>query len=281
MGRRLRWQTALVAALAFAVGTSAAAPLSRSASLFGASGHCSTAAADHAAIQFHLEAVPGSPHPVAQVLCGEFLGSGVEAMVASLAIPSCGGTGGWAAFRYTGGSWKLAYRGFEGADIAAVGSDIKETQNVLRPSDSHCFPKGGTRSRIRHWSGSTFPESDWRYSQPARRIAHIYGFRLPGNNLSCSLQDGFATCVNLHPPRLASLQQDGSVKSCSGSGCVPGSMKSPTEPGLDYGQRDEFGGFGCELKTTGITCIGTASAAPVQRGRGFVINAAGVTKVGP
>ena len=131
-------------------------------------GHCSRQAADQVVLRLHLEADPGDQTPTAQVLCGVLLlGPGVEAMAASVAVPGCGMTGDWIVLRYQGGSWQLVFESHNGAVIAAVGSDVKETQNVLRPSDPHCFPTGGTRSRVWHWNGSRLVSNGpWRYSKP-------------------------------------------------------------------------------------------------------------------
>jgi hypothetical protein len=126
------------------------------------SSRCSSATALKVATQFQLGVDPTLPKPIAQVLCGAFVGPGSNAMVASIAIPSCGRTAQWAVFRWTGTGWQLVLTRNNGADLDAVGSDIRETQFVLRPADAHCFPTGGTRSRIWHWNGKRFVASPWK-----------------------------------------------------------------------------------------------------------------------
>ena len=45
----------------------------------------------------------------------------------------------WAVFRFTGGGWRLVLKKNHGADLSAAGSDIRETQGVLRGQDAHCL----------------------------------------------------------------------------------------------------------------------------------------------
>ena len=129
------------------------------------------------------------PNPVFQVLCGAFLGPGSNAMVASLAIPSCGRTAGWVVFRWTGTAWQLVLTRNNGADLDAVGSYIRETQFVLRPGDAHCFPTGGTRSRVWHWDGKRFTASPWKAKAgtkpaPVSKAKTGY-FKTPSGNIVC------------------------------------------------------------------------------------------------
>jgi hypothetical protein len=102
--------------------------------------------------------------PVGQVLCSTFFGAHTLGMAVSLAIPSCGRTGGWVVFRWNGRAWKLVMRQRHGADLAAIGSQIRETQFIFRSGDKHCNPTGGTRSRTWHWNGSRFVSSRWSRS---------------------------------------------------------------------------------------------------------------------
>ncbi len=201
-----------MAATIAALATLAASPASRSADSSGASlaaDHCSKAAAVQMARKLDL-AEPGIANPVAQVLCGSFLGPGVEAMAASISIPSCGRTGDWLVFRYQSGSWQRVFESHNGAELAAVGSDIKETQNVLRASDAHCFPTGGTRARVWHWNGSRFTSTAWRYSKPAAQrapVSKLTYFDSPSHNIWCDSGDeDEAYCKDQHPSALRQAQ---------------------------------------------------------------------------
>ena len=79
----------------------AASPRTTSPAGSSAAGRCSEAEATRVVDRLHLGNAddPDVSDPVAQVLCGAFAGSGSQAMVASLAIPSCGRTAGWVVFR--------------------------------------------------------------------------------------------------------------------------------------------------------------------------------------
>lgn len=126
------------------------------------SGRCSKTTALQVATQFHVVVDPSLLNPVGQVLCGTFVGPGSQAMVVSLSSGSCQPTAGWVVFRLAGGTWQLVLRRDNGADLAAVGPDIRETVWVVRPNDSPCFPTGGTRARIWHWNGTHFTASTWK-----------------------------------------------------------------------------------------------------------------------
>lgn len=154
-------------------------------------GRCSKATALKVASRFRLALDPTLPTPIAQVLCGPFVGPGSESMALSVAIPSCGRTAQWAVFRRTGGAWQLVMTRNNGADLDVVGSDIRETMFVLRPGDAHCFPTGGTRARTWHWSGTRFTVSPWKQATPGTAAApaappfrHGY-FKTPSGNIVC------------------------------------------------------------------------------------------------
>ena len=215
-----------MAATIAVLATLAVSPVSQSAESSGsalAAGHCSKAAAGQVVRELGM-AEPGLASPVTQVLCGAFLGPGVEAMAASVAIPSCGRTANWLVFRYRSGGWRRVFESHNGAVLAAVGSDIKETQNVLRDGDAHCFPTGGTRSRVWHWNGSRFTSSAWKYSKSAAERAakplKLFYFFSPsgyavGSNIFCSSGDGgLARCMSNTPRRSATLKLDGTLKIC-------------------------------------------------------------------
>jgi len=246
--------------------------------------HCSRAAADQAILAGHFEAEPGATHPAAQVLCGvPVFGAGVEAMVASVRIPSCGRTGDWLVWRYDVGEWKRVFRSLNGADLVAVGAGIKETQFVLRPGDAHCFPTGGTRSRVWRWNGSRMVAGAWKYSKPQTKrtesLLHVPYFRSPSGNIVCGLGDsGTAHCFSRNPPQSVTLRYDGAVTTCTGRGCF-GNSSGPPLPVLGYGKRDEYARYRCTSAMTGITCISLLRGNGY--GKGFAISREGVRRVAP
>ena len=209
-------------------------------------------------------------------------------MAASVAIPSCGRTANWLVFRYRNGGWQRVFESHNGAVLAAVGSDIKETQNVLRDGDAHCFPTGGTRSRVWHWNGSRFTSTAWRYTKTAAeraakplKLFYFYspsGYA-PGSNILCSSGDGgLARCMSNTPRRSATLKLDGSLRICS-SACGGGTWGDGS-PVLAYGQVNEQGGFRCKSELAGITCT-VILAGQKSVGKGFRINRSGsIVRVG-
>ncbi len=158
-----------------------------------AAGSCSKTEATRVVERLHLGNAddPDVSDPVAQVLCGSFVGPGSQAMVASLAIPSCGRTAGWVVLRRSGADWQLVMERNNGADLDAVGTGIRETQFVLRRGDAHCFPTGGTRSRTWRWNGTRFVSSPWTQSKPASPSTPVAGsstdgyFKTPSGNIVC------------------------------------------------------------------------------------------------
>jgi hypothetical protein len=132
-------------------------------------GGCSSATAAAIARRLHLGNADFTTVPVAQVLCGPFTGPGSDAIVFSLTVPGCGRTGDWVVFAHQDGVWRYLFERRNGADLAKVAGDgIRETQNVLQPGDAHCFPTGGTRSRVWHWNEGRFVSGAWQYSKPHR-----------------------------------------------------------------------------------------------------------------
>src|SRR3989440_8896463 len=129
-------------------------------SLVAAAG-CSKASASRAMTRYRIGVNRFQKRtPVYQVLCGAFLGPGSRGMVGSVAIPSCGGSVGWAVFRYKGGAWRLVKNVKHGAFLDAVGSDIRETIGVLARGDAHCFPSS-VQYHFWHWNGSRLNAGPW------------------------------------------------------------------------------------------------------------------------
>ena len=243
-------------------------------------GQCSRAAADQAILALG-QAEPGDQHPAVQVLCAvPVFGAGVEAMVASVKIPSCGRTGNWLVWRYQGGRWQRVFESHNGADLFAVGAGIKERQFVLRPGDAHCFPTGGTRSRVWRWNGTRMVSGAWQYSKPqaSKRIMHVRYFKSPTGNIFCGLGDsGTAHCFSRNRPHSATLSYDGTVRICKGRRCI-GNGSGSALPVLAYGRRNEYARYRCTSAMRGITCVSLMRGK--GHGKGFLINRDGARRVG-
>jgi sugar lactone lactonase YvrE len=134
----------------------------------GIGGGCSRATAKRLFQRLRLGNTGYTPNPVAQVVCGAFFGKGSRTMATSETIPSCGRTGGWEVFNFAQGAWHLVLHRNNGADLFRVRGGIKEQQFVLRPGDAHCFPTGGTRSRIWRWNGTHWVHTAWKYRRSKR-----------------------------------------------------------------------------------------------------------------
>jgi sugar lactone lactonase YvrE len=133
----------------------------------GTSGPCSRATAIKLAKQLHLGPADFTPKPVAQVMCGPFAGRGSKAMTAVLTGGGASAAvGGWAVFRLDAGGWKLLLFRKDGAEITRAGSNIRERVFIARPTDPHCCPSGGSRSRIWHWNGTRLVASRWKFEPP-------------------------------------------------------------------------------------------------------------------
>ena len=151
---------ALLAALAWvALGPAPAEAASRT------GGGCNVATADRLVDQEHLGNAGFIQQPVAQVLCGAFLGARSRAMVVSLSTPGCGFSMGWVAYRKALGQWRRVFRTDKGAYLAKAGSRIRAWQGVLGPNDAHCFPSGW-RARVWHWNRRRLVAGRWHKSGP-------------------------------------------------------------------------------------------------------------------
>jgi len=209
--------------------------------------------------------------PVFQVLCGSFAGPGSRAMVASVAIPSCGGSVAWAVFRYAAGAWHLVLKQNHGAFLAAVGSDIREEIGVLAPGDAHCFPSS-VKFRLWHWSGNRLRAGAWA------KALSLPSFLSPDHQIWCTFVQSPGAkifCAHQNPIYVALLDESGTFTVCNGTGCLQD--WDPHAPALKVGQAAEQGDLYCLAAQTSFTCtvIGGKPA-----GKGFRIDGAGVTAVG-
>jgi hypothetical protein len=248
------------------------------ASSSAAASGCSKATASKVMTRYGIGVIkPVQPKtPVYQVLCGPFLGPGSSGMVASVAIPSCGGSVGWAVFRLAGGTWRLVMKQNHGAFLAAVGADIRETNGVLAPGDAHCFPSS-VKYRFWHWNGSRLRPGAWA------RALSFDSFLSPDGNIWCgfgfiSYPTSEARCANQAPVHTALLRSGGALTVCdTKDACLKGFGHENARV-LRYGQAVEWAGFHCLSEEKGVTCTVIGGKAA---GKGFLINAGGVTPVAP
>jgi hypothetical protein len=249
-------------------------------------GPCSKAEATRVVERLHLGNAddPDVSDPVAEVLCGAFVGPGSQAMVASLAIPSCGRTGGWVVFRRAGATWELVMERHNGGDLHAVGTGIRETQFVLRPGDAHCFPTGGTRSRTWRWNGTRFTSTAWTRSMPTTpktpsatlpsgylktpsgNIACVYWLRAAAPSIGCRIRSGLVPEPRTDRPgcprtddvslRATGRPTIGGRSICRGEDegdAGPFAFESVARV-LAYGTTWAGGGLRCTSAETGLTC---------------------------
>lgn len=268
---RLRIAAATLAAIGALVLALASSPV---AAARGGSGTCSRAAARQV-IREHPHLHPFAPLFTAAgpVLCGPFLGRG-EAMIVSFKAATCGGTFGWAAFRWHGGKWNLVWHYRNGQrSLAAVGAEIEETMNILRPTDPRCVPTGGTKSRRWRWNGHKFVPGAWQF-----HYVNPEEFSSPDGHVTCYLSEAEASCYGSQsqgagPQYSGRLKASGAVDTCT---VLHPSLYevcfqnwAPDLPVLPIGQQSELFGFRCESATDGITCIKVTSPG---KGKGFRVS---------
>jgi hypothetical protein len=250
-----------------------------------ASAKCSRAAAS-ALLREHPNLDPWLNKLPAQVLCGPFLGRGSKAMVVVNLAETCHPDFGWSVFRLTGGGWHFVWKLPDGQkSLAAVGSNIEETDSILRPSNSRCNPTGGTETRIWHWNGKRFVASPWTKHLAAPTAL---GF-LAGHGLNCEMRDEPGPIADdnvlCESRRLASkggevfaqkatLQLDGQIASCSGQEAECQLGNAGVVPTFPSGKIVTVGRFTCKVLATGVECTVTAT------GKGFLITPEAVTEVG-
>jgi hypothetical protein len=104
------------------------------------------------------------------------------------------------------------------------------------------------------------------------------GFYSPSRNLSCELADrdargSYVYCQSVKAPRNVRMSLDGRLTICRGNQC----LGNPAEntPALGYGRKVAIGRFGCLSQQSGVRCT------VIRSGKGFLINSAGVRRVGP
>ena len=109
------------------------------------------------------------------------------------------------------------------------------------------------------------------------QVGAFCGFYSPSHRIDCEVNTGGRTgpdsvyCKTLEPAQSASMDDRGTVTTCSGQSCVGDAAEGT--PTLAYGQTVSLGPFLCLSERTGMTCT-------AAHGRGFVISTAGIKSVG-
>lgn len=110
----------------------------------------------------------------------------------------------------------------------------------------------------------------------ARTTASFYS---PSSNLSCEMDDRRAGvpngvyCQSVKKPHSVTMGLDGRLRICRNPVLCLGNAGEHT-PVLAYGRQVTVGRFRCFSLQSGVKCVVTSS------GRGFLINASGITKIG-
>jgi hypothetical protein len=224
------------------------------------------------------------PNPVGQLLCGPFTGPGSEAMAITIGgAPTCWGTQRWAVFSFTGGTWQLVLdrSEFVVPPLVAVGADIRVTTPVFRHGDPRCIPSGGSHARTWHWNGTTFTAGPWTQVTAGKALKkEAIVFSPLAYGISCHMTDdgssrgSWVYCWiggNPHPARHVKLDLNGQF-SLTATTAIPLGLGGRSTP---YGTQVTVGRFRCQSLHSGIRCT------VVQSGKGFLINSAGITRVGP
>lgn len=229
------------------------------------------------------------PNPVAQVLCGPFTGPGSEAMAITITAPTCWAIQNWAVLSFTGGVWRLVLRqpAYLIPPLVAVGSDIRETTAVFRPGDPRCIPTGGSHARVWQWDGARLVAGPWKQvtkgkTEPRKPAV----FRSLSGNIRCSMFDWGGSdrpgvnCSSLRSPQRVRMDADGRLKICRGTRCIDsgsvcGCDEASLFPRVGYGRTITFQPFRCTSLRSGVRCT------VIRTGKGFLINRAGVRRVGP
>jgi hypothetical protein len=120
------------------------------------------------------------------------------------------------------------------------------------------------------------------WTQVTKGEPRARGFYSPSKNIYCGMSDNSvsrgADCYSYVPPQKAVLSPAGRVTICRDRGsrnrCNIGNPGEGT-PTLRYGRQITVGRFRCRSQISGVRCT------VIQSGKGFLINRAGVKRVGP
>ena len=193
-------------------------------------------------------------------------------MVVSLGGEGSLGMVDWVVFRWSGDAWQFLMKRHQAAELAAVGSDIRERVSIFRAGDPRCCPSGGTKSRIWHWDGTRLVAGAW--NQEGFR-----GFYSPSRNIFCGMIDDqsyrHVSCTSYKAPQTVGMDVNGKLKICQGHRCLPRCGCAEEAPKLGYGKHLTVGRFRCLSQRSGVSCTVT------QSGKGFLINKISVRRVSP
>jgi hypothetical protein len=252
-----------------------------------ASGRCSKATARQVMARYHLLSDPQLPQPIGQVLCGAFAGPGSRAMAASSFHGVCLPYAGWGVFRYANGVWRLVPGGRHdiilSPGIAKSGNNIVEKATIQYRGETICTASG-LRARVWHWNGRRLVAGPWKVISTGPKTVHLETFNSPDRKVGCSvtsLPDVVWCSTNPPGPHLhyADLHRNGAVRLCDATPtdlCLQNAITHATV--LRVGQQNERRGFRCISGQKGITCTVIAGTG---KGKGFLINSSGVTRIGP
>ena len=137
------------------------------------------------------------------------------------------------------------------------------------------------RRRLWQWNGSSFTASKWTTKQA--KTVRFDKFLSPSHNLWCNVGDeDIFHCSSGNRPHSVSLSPTGVVTVCDP--CAVNAKLFDTgspvagSPVLEYGSTNEIGRYRCISRAEGITC--TVFLPGKGHGNGFLINAAGVQRIG-
>jgi hypothetical protein len=120
-----------------------------------------------------------------------------------------------------------------------------------------------------------------------KRTLQLRNFLSPDGTVWCQIvatsYADYASCGTRTPRRSGEVKRDGSISLCDVSAATDPRATCYQNwdfhaPVLGYGQASELDGYRCASEMSGITC--TLTDPGPAKGKGFVINAAGVTAIG-
>jgi hypothetical protein len=152
----------------------------------------------------------------------------------------------------------------------------------------------GAHARTWDWDGARFAPGLWQRVQtpmtPTQRKTATRGtsrtsasFYSPSRNISCEMTDGRAGvdshvyCQSLAHPHSVTMGLAGRLKICrSGTLTTTHCLGDPGEhtPVLRYGKHITLEHFRCDSKQVGVSCT------VIKTGKGFLIDSAGVRRIG-
>jgi len=236
------------------------------------------------------------PDAVEEVHCGEFLGPGSQAMVATVR-GDCFNYGGWAVFDLVDDAWQLVDGGYHGGEFHAVTVDatsIREERPVHRRHDWYrCSPTGGSKARSWNWDGAALSAGRWEQARPRLADGNVIDVARPGNHeefdaargpaIRCDMRDNRrhrrVRCQDNQSPVLSSVRMDGRgrLKIClysENNACIEEIPEWESGPLLPRGYHVTVGRFRCKA-----TARRAVRCTVRKTGKGFRIDNHGVHSV--